>query len=382
MIIMALDHIRDLIHVNALTQDPTNLETTTPWLFMTRWITHLCAPTFVFLAGTSVFLASTNKPLRDQQRFLLTRGLWLILLEFTVINFGIWWNLHFEVFIFQVIGTFGFGFIALSFLIRFPAKNLGITGIAIICLHGLISAFFATSAIVPQSVSGSAASEFNWLSIASPFMTSMVIPLPWSKTLIIGYPPIPWLGIMLAGYGAGKFFQQEQPQRIKTFLRLALILFGTFLVIRLINLYGDPVVWSEQKNALYTILSFINVSKYPPSFLYTCITLSLMFLMLAGAEKIKSANTVFETYGRVPLFYYLVHWYLIHLTMFAVLFAQGFGFDDFRFGFNFGRPEGVSGLELGWIYLIWITVILILYPLCKWYNRMKSTNSSWIFRYL
>ena len=372
MIIMALDHVRDLLHTTSITQLPTNLATTTPALFFTRWITYLCAPVFVFLSGASAFLSMKSKNnIPAARRFLLTRGLWLIVLEFTLVNFGVWFDIHFGVFIFEVIAAIGFGFIVLGLLLNVSPKTIGIIGLAIICLHNL-------APLVPFSE----ASLFK--KILMPFFAPGVYPLGGGRLFFMSYPPIPWLGIMLVGFAAGRFFEFETQKQQSLFLKTGLAAIGLFVLLRFINSYGDAVPWSHQKNGLFTFLSFINVTKYPPSLQFSLLFLGIMFLILAVLQgtKNKFSETV-SVYGKVPLFYFLVHWYIIHPIVFIMIFLQGFKSTDMVFGFNFGRPKEGSGLELWAIYLIWVALVALMYPLCKWYGRYKEKNkgNKWL-RYL
>jgi uncharacterized membrane protein len=372
MIIMALDHTRDLIHISSLTQQPTDLATTTPALFFTRWITHLCAPTFVFLSGTSAFISIRNRNnLAATRRFLLTRGLWLILLEFTLVNFGIWFDLHFNVFLFDVIATIGVGFLVLSLLLKASTRTIAIIGIAIIFLHGL-------APLVP--LQGTSAFK----KVLMPLFGPTAYPLGGGRLFVMGYPPIPWLGILLTGFAAGTLFERSVAARKPLFLKLGLSAIALFLLLRWVNIYGDPAPWHTQKTGVLTLLSFLNVSKYPPSLCFTLAMLGLMFLLLSVSEGIENKLTRIATvYGKVPLFYFLVHWYIIHPIMFLVVFLQGYGPADLLFGFNFGRPKGPSGVGLGLIYLIWILVVLLMYPLCRWYGRYKAAHPEkyWL-RYL
>ena len=372
MIIMALDHTRDLIHVDSISEQPTNLLTTTPMLFFTRWITHLCAPTFVFLSGTSAYLSYKSKnDVAASRRFLLTRGIWLFILEFTLVNFGVWFDIHFNVLLFDVIAAIGFGFIILNLLIQASVKTIAIIGLAIIFLHDL-------APLVPL------AESYVLKKVLTPFFGPAAFPFNGGRLFIMGYPPIPWLGILLTGFAAGPLFENTEKNRRAIFLKAGAISLVFFLVIRGLNIYGDPVPWSSQKNALFTFLSFMNVTKYPPSLAFTLVTLGFMFLMLAAAEGLTNAFARITTvYGKVPLFYFLVHWYIIHPIMFLVVFLQGYGSSDLVFGTNFGRPKGPSGLHLGWIYLIWLVVVVALYPLCKWYGQYKERHREkrWL-RYL
>lgn len=372
MIIMALDHVRDLIHVDSIAESPTNLSTTTPILFFTRWITHLCAPIFVFLAGTSAFLSfQKERNIVETRKFLMKRGIWLLLLEFTVVNFGMFFDAGFHLFIFEVIGAFGVGFIVLSLLLPLSATLIGITGLVIIFAHGL----FPLLPLQPGTFATAVGSLFSL----------NLIPLSEHRNLLIAYPPIPWLGIMLAGYGAGQFFRLAEQQRRMVFLKIGAGAVSLFLLLRAVNVYGDPSPWTTQKDSIYTFLSFLNVSKYPPSLLFCLITLGIMFLILFLAENANNrlANFV-GVYGKVPLFYFIVHFYLIHLALLVVLGAQGFSWSELDFASGtFGRPKDVaSGLPVGAVHAIWIAVVLVLYFPCRWYWRYKASHSSRWLRYL
>ena len=372
MIIMALDHLRDLMHTTAITQQPTNLTTTTPELFFTRWITHLCAPSFVFLSGASAFLSMKSKNnIAATGKFLLTRGLWLIVLELTLVNFGIWFDVHFNVFLFAVISAIGFGFIILSLLLNATPKTIGIIGILIICLHNL-------APLVPF------AETSLFKKILMPFFAPAMYPLGAGKVLLIGYPPVPWLGIMLVGFACGSFFEIRLQKQQSLFLKAGLSAIGLFVVLRFINVYGDLLPWSHQKNGLFTFLSFINLTKYPPSLDFCLLFLGILFLILSAIQGIKNKLTEYVcVYGKVPLFYYLIHWYIIHLLVFIMIFLQGFKRTDMVFGFNYGRPKTGSGIELWAIYIVWIAIVAVMYPLCKWYGRYKENHKEkkWL-RYL
>jgi uncharacterized membrane protein len=373
MILMVLDHVRDLMHVSSITQNPTDLSTTTALVFFTRIITYLCAPIFVFLAGTSAFLSYYRSENHSKSRkFLLQRGLWLILLEFTVINFGIWFDIGFHIYLFQVIAAIGLGFIILSFLLKLSPVKIGITGLVIIFGYQML-------ALVP-------ADSFPLLkTILTPLFTTTAIPLGSRINLIVGYPPIPWLGILLLGFYSGKLFQLPVDQRKSVFLKIGFGALVLFAILRGFNIYGDPSAWSMQKNGLFTLLSFINVTKYPPSLLFCLITLGIMFFILAFAEQSKNWFTnIVSVYGKVPLFFYLIHWYIVHPLLIVILFIQGFNWTEMDFASgNFGRPKGVaSGLELWAVYLIWIAVFLFLYYPCRIYATYKATHQKWWLKYI
>lgn len=372
MIIMALDHARDMIHVNSISQSPTNLETTTPVLFFTRWITHLCAPTFVFLAGTSAYISfKNNSSFLQSRNFLLKRGLYLILLEFIVVNFALFFDTGFHTLLFEVIAAIGFGFIVLSLLLKLSPKTVCIIGLIIIFFHNI-----APLIPLPET------SAFK--KILMPIFAPGAFPF-LNKVFVMAYPPIPWLGIMLVGFASGKLFELPQGKRKSLFIKIGLSALMLFVIIRFVNVYGDTVPWSVQQQNVFTFLSFLNVTKYPPSLVFCLITLGIMFLILALAEGAKGKFiNIASVYGRVPLFYFLVHFFLIHFILLAILFLQGFHWSklDFASG-TFGRPKGVeSGLPLWAVYLIWISVVLILYKPCVWFGKYKSEHKHWWLKYL
>ncbi|MBD2752908.1 DUF1624 domain-containing protein [Spirosoma validum] len=362
MVIMALDHVRDLLHISALTQNPADLTTTTPAIFLTRWITHLCAPTFVFLSGTSAYLSLRKRNGVSARRFLLKRGIVLILLELTVINFAFWFDIHFHSLMLQVIYAIGGGFIILSFLVRLPAKWVGLIGLIIVFGHNLLQ-------LIPAFTDSTA--RF----MAALFFRVEFFAISPSFAVLVAYPIIPWLGIMLVGYAFGQLIEQPLEQRKPLLLRIGLGCLAVFMLLRFLNGYGDPAPWSPQKDGLFTFLSFINVTKYPPSLLYDLLLLGLMFLILAAADGVNNAFTNWLTvYGKVPMFYYILHWYLVHLSMLAMSFLQSYSFADIPSGpLNFGRPAG-AGISLGLVYMVWFGLVLLLYPLCKWYGRYKAAH--------
>jgi len=373
MIIMVLDHVRDLMHVDSVTITPTDLSKTTAAVFLTRLVTYLCAPIFVFLAGSSAFLSLQNSSNRKQQQsFLLKRGLWLILLEFTVVNFGIWFDPGFHLYLFQVIAAIGFGFIALSFLSKLSPKVIGGIGLFIIFTHNLLPLVPIEQGAILKT-------------ILTPLFSTTAIPLTAKTTLVMGYPPIPWIGILLAGYGFGVLFNRPQTERKNTFLKIGLVSLALFFALRFINSYGDPTPWSAQKNSIFTMLSFINVTKYPPSLIFSLLTLGCMFLILSLAERIENRFTSFvSVYGKTPLFFYLIHWYIVHPLLIVILFIQDISWTamDFATG-NFGRPRGiVSGVELWAVYLIWIAIILLLYYPCRKYGEYKANQKLKWLKYI
>ncbi|MCU0341161.1 MAG: heparan-alpha-glucosaminide N-acetyltransferase domain-containing protein [Spirosomaceae bacterium] len=374
MVIMALDHTRDLMHVDALTQDPTNLATTTPMLFFTRWITHLCAPTFVFLSGVSAFLSFQNQNNPDEsRRFMLKRGLWLIFLEFTVVNFGIWFDVSFGILMSQVIGTIGFGFIVLSLLSRFSPKTIGLIGLTIIFGHNLLANVNFPPGTALHYIWGYLFRLSFWQ-------------FPSKFIFFVNYPVIPWLGILLAGFGFGLYLRVPDAQRRKLFLQVGLAALSVFVLLRTFNLYGDTQPWNyAQKHWTYSILSFMNVNKYPPSLLFVCATLGVSLLLLYFFDgKTNRFTQTMRVYGKVPLFYYLIHWYVLHCLLLVLMLFQGFQWSELNFEpFGFGRPKTGGGVGLLGVYVIWLSVVAALYPLCAWYSRYKAAHpEQWWWRYL
>ncbi|MDR6942908.1 DUF1624 domain-containing protein [Mucilaginibacter pocheonensis] len=362
MIIMVLDHVRDFFYVTSLSQSPTDLRTTTFILFFTRWTTHLCAPTFVFLSGVSVYLSIKANRGEGARAFLLSRGLWLILLDFTLINFGMWFDIGFHFLIFEVIAAIGVSFIILSLLYKLPHRLTGVIGVIILALHNLI--VFAPGAGTPL-----------YQKILMPFFSPQVFSLGNGRIFFMGYPPVPWLGIMLVGFGASSFFQLPKERQKLLFLKIGLTAIALFIVLRAINIYGDPSPWTVQKGLLYTLLSFANVTKYPPSLLFCLLFLGIMFLILSWVQLIKNKWTdIVRVYGRVPLFYFLVHWYIIHPFVLIMVLLEGYKTSDMVFGSNFGRPKSGSGLQLWAVYLVWMSMVVLMYPICKWYGKYKTKH--------
>ncbi|WP_019986858.1 DUF1624 domain-containing protein [Rudanella lutea] len=362
MVIMALDHVRDLLHVTATDQDPTNLATTTAPLFLTRWITHLCAPTFVFLSGTSAYLSLRKRNDGVARQFLLKRGLVLILFELTIVNFAFWFEIPFRALLLQVIYAIGAGFVILSVLARFPARTLGIVGLVILFGHNLL----ALVTLPPNPTLG-----FVWALL---FQTNFFQLSP-DFAVLVGYPVVPWLGIMLVGFGLGPLFEKPLHERKRQLTRLGLGALLLFVGLRFLNGYGDGAPWSVQATPMFTVLSFINVSKYPPSLLYSLLMLGIALLLLAWSDGVSNTmSRVLTVYGAVPMFYYILHWYMVHLILLGLLVLQGFSLANLNPApFSFGRPKG-SGVELSWVYLVWAGVVIGLYPLCRWYGRYKAAH--------
>jgi uncharacterized membrane protein len=373
MVIMALDHVRDFMHTTAMSQSPTNLETTTALLFMTRWITHLCAPTFVFLSGVSAYIAfKRNNNFSESRSFLLKRGILLVILEFTFINFALWFDIHFRFMIMEVIAAIGLSFIVLSFLLKLSSRTIGIIGLLIILCHNLLQ--YVTIPANPVSIF-----------LSSVLFRPFLMKITPGFSIFTAYPLIPWLGIMLTGFACGELFSITPERRKKIFLITGTGAIFAFVILRFINIYGDPSPWFQQKSGLFTLLSLINTTKYPPSLLFTLLFLGITFIVLFISERVSNRFTqILTVYGKVSLFYFVIHLFVIHSLMFVMLRLQGFGSVDLLFGaFNNGRPKTGGGVELWAVYLIWLSVVILLYPLCRWYGNYKSEHKENKFlRYL
>ena len=375
MMIMALDHVRDFFHIAAITGNPTDLQTTTPQLFFTRWITHFCAPTFVFLSGASAFLSGRKKTQKDLSAFLIKRGLWLVLVEMLIITLGLTFNPLYNVLIWQVIWAIGWSMVILGLLVRLPIIYIAIIGFAIVVGHNITD--YLT---LPKDGIGSV--------LWTVLVTSRGAFYPIGQTHVIGdfYAILPWTGLMLVGYSFGSYFSmiQDPELRKKRLLIIGFIVVLTFVILRFINKYGDPIPWAHQKNAIFTLLSFLNVTKYPCSLMYCCMTIGPAILFLALIENVQNAFTKITTvYGRVPFFYYVLHFYIIHLLLVVIFFATGYGVKDIipqNSPFLF-RPNDF-GFPLWVVYLIWLSVVALLYRPCKWFSKYKQTHSQWWLSYL
>lgn len=366
MIVMALDHARDFFAAGGF--NPRDVAD--PALFLTRWITHFCAPIFVFLAGISVFLyGAQGRTAGAVSRYLLTRGLWLVLIELTVVRLA--WTFHLNVAFFglQVIFAIGASMIVLAALVHLPRSAIAAVGLAMIVGHNTLDG------IKPEAFGAWAP---LWSLLHQPGMVDPGAPIK----LYVLYPLIPWIGVMAAGYALGPVFLREPASRRRWLCGLGAAAMAGFVLLRASNLYGDPAPWVAHDSLLATVLSFINCEKYPPSLLYVAMTLGPALLLLAAFDGVRGrVAEAITTFGRVPFFYYVVHLYLIHAL--AVLFAWltiGDGTWLFR-PFPAGRPAGY-GLGLPGVYLVWLGVVAALYPLCRWFAAIKRRRGEWWWTYL
>jgi len=370
MIVMALDHTRDFFAGGGF--NPRDVTDTA--LFLTRWVTHFCAPTFIFLAGISAYLYGTQKRarghnIREVSRFLVTRGLWLVLIEFTLVRVGWSFDVHFNYFVAQVIFAIGVSMIALSAIVHLPRGVIAAIGLAMIAGHNALDGIKAEQlgAVAPL-----------WNLLHQPGLFDIA---PGVKFFVL-YPLIPWIGVMAAGYALGPVFMQERAARVRQLFMLGAAVTLGFFVLRATNLYGDPAPWTIQDSVLATVLSFINCEKYPPSLLYLAMTLGPALMLVAAFEWVRGpvANWV-ATFGRVPFFYYVVHIFLLHAL--AILFAWATIADiGWLFGPLAGHKPAAYGLSLAGVYAVWLGVVVALYPLCRWFAGIKRRRTGWWWSYL
>lgn len=380
MVIMALDHIRDYFHITANTHDPLDLATTSPGLFLTRWVTHFCAPAFVLLSGTSIFLQGQRKESTALAAFLVKRGLWLVFAEIFIVSLAWTFNPAYEIIPFQVIWAIGMSMIIMGILVFFkvPTRVMVAVGLVIVMGHNAFD--FVEDDPGFQST-------IWWDFLHYGFFTTHEI-LPGHNAMLVYAFPV-WTGVMMLGYGLGQWFTPgfDEAKRKKNLLTTGLTLLAFFVVLRFTNWYGDPIDWSQQKTAILTFLSFINVDKYPASLLYLSIMLGMALILLALVEKAENGFTrVMTSFGRTAFFYYIIHLYLIHALSTGLYFLNGHTAAEAKqpenhFPFLYLVPG--EGLSLGMTYLVWVGVIAILYPLCYFYDRYKTRHKEqWWLSYL
>jgi uncharacterized membrane protein len=385
IVIMALDHVRDyflggpgMVGIGGNLLDPT---TTTPALYVTRWITHLCAPTFVFLAGVSAYLQfAKGKSTGQLSRFLATRGLWLIFLEVTVLSFG--WSFGFPyAFFLQVIWAIGLCMLALAALVWLPRMAVLAIGIAITAGHNLLDPITAEQGGL----------LWTFLHDGGPLIIGgMPIGL-------VAYPVLPWIGVAALGYGLGGVFTEAPEKRNRTILLIGLGMLAAFLVLRFAMVYGDPAFptgpeadwkdWRQQATLGAALMVFFDVQKYPPSLQFTLVTLGIMLTLWPVFTRLRGpVASVLNTFGAVPFFFYVLHIYLIHILAIAANAAAGRNVDGmFNYLINvFTAPEKLEGLgfSLPYVYLAWAVVLALLYPVCRWWQGVRARERKWWMSYL
>ncbi len=370
MIIMTLDHTRDFLHIPG--PSPVNMQTTTVILFFTRWITHFCAPTFVFLSGVSAFLAGQRRTRGELSLFLVKRGFWLILSDMLIISLLFTFDPGYHVIVLEVLWAIGFGMILLAALIRLPLRAIAAIGILILFGHNLLD-----NVSIPQD---------TFLGgLATVFLTAAgsIIPLGGGRIVAELYAVLPWAAPMFLGYAFGSLYKADynSDSRKRILLVSGISLTLLFVALRLINHYGNPVPWSVQRNAAHTFLSFLNTTKQPPSLLYFCMTLGPLLIFLSFAERWQNRITeICRVYGNVPYFYFIVHLCLLRAINVFLVVIQGIpikftGFPLVWQAENFGYP-------LWAVYLFWLLIVTLLYFPCKWYGTYKKTHNNWWLSYL
>ena len=368
MILMALDHTRDFFGMPG--QNPTDMASTTPALFLTRWVTHFCAPVFFLLTGTGAYLSLRRKSPGELSRFLFTRGIWLILLEVVLVRcFAYQFNFDYRVTMLLVLWALGWAMITLSALVRMPAFVATAFGGLLIVGHNLLDSVKSASPL--------------WAILHSP---GFVVNTP-EHVVFVAYPLIPWIGVTAVGYGLGQVYSWEAERRRGFLLRLGLALSLAFLVIRGLNIYGDPSRWMRQKTAVFTVLSFLNTTKYPPSLLFLLMTLGPAMVFLWSVDRgtprvLRPALTI----GKVPLFYYVLHFALIHLLAVVTCYVR-YGsahwmFESPDLGHYPFSPPPDWGYSLPVVYLVWALVVVTMYPLCRWFAGLKQRRSDVWLSYL
>lgn len=355
MVVMALDHTRDFL--TNLSYQPTDLSKASTILFLTRFVTHYCAATFVFLAGTSAFLTiSRGKTKNQAARFLVSRGLWLIFLELTIIRFGWLMDLDYHFIFLQVIWAIGCSMLVLAALIYLPMPFIAAFGFILIFGHDLCDNFTA------QGLNPVVTDIWDFLHITG-------IVKIGSVHVMAFYPLVPWIGIMALGYCFGTLYKMDAARRQKLLVIIGCSAILLFIAIRSFNFYGDPFNWTDQHSWYRDILSFIDINKYPPSLDYVLITLGPVMLLLAAFEHVHNRlSDIFLVYGRVPLFYYILHLYLLRLLMFATFIIA-----DKHKGYSF---------SLWVVYAVWLLAVFILYFPCRWFMKYKQTHKQWWLSYL
>ncbi len=368
MIVMALDHTRDFFGVPG--QNPTDLSTASAALFATRWITNFCAPVFFLLTGTGAYLSLRRKSTSELSRYLFTRGLWLLVLETVVVRcLAYQFNVDYRVTMLLVLWALGWAMITLSVLVRLPASAVAAVGTIMIASHNLFDVVKSASAV--------------WTVLHSP---GFLLNTP-QHVVFVGYPLIPWIGVTAVGYALGQVYSWEAARRRSFLLRAGLAVSLAFLVLRGANVYGDPSRWTMQGSALFTALSFLNTTKYPPSLLFLLMTLGPAMLFLRAVDGgtprwLEPALVI----GKVPLFYYMLHFFLIHLLAVLTCYAK-YGSAHWMFesptlaNYPFTAPPG-WGHSLLVVYLVWALVVVVMYPLCRWFAALKQRRRDWWLSYL
>jgi uncharacterized membrane protein len=362
IVLMVLDHARDFFV--GVGPGPTLLATTTLPLFLTRWLTHFCAPVFVLLAGVSAQLYAQKRGLPAARHFLLTRGLWLVVLELTIVRFAWIPEPFYHFVLLQVIWVLGWAMVALAGLSYLPTRAVVALGALIVVGHNALDRF-------DRGNFGQLEPVWNLLHERA------MLKLDGSHRVFVSYPFLPWLGVVSLGFGLGAWFRKPAAERQRLLIRCGAAATLGFVLLRALNVYGDPVPWSDQaRGSAFTVLSFLNCQKYPPSLAYLLMTLGPALIVLGLLERVPSRSwQPLVTFGRVPLFFYVAHLYLLRFSAAPLAFA--------RFGPSaFQPPPGHAGspeYPLWTAYVALIVALLLLYPACRWFARKKAeSRSPWL----
>lgn len=372
---MALDHVRDFTMTGSEI-DPLANPAIGTGLFFTRWITHFCAPVFVLLAGTSAGLMTARKDRRALARFLVSRGVWLVAIEIFVISnlttfaprgipqFG-----GHIVAIMQVIWAIGAGMLALAALQYLGRRRCLVIGVAIVAGHNLLDPWWPAGALLePRHLWVAAHAQMSYF--AGPYQFGFV------------YPVLPWIGVMLVGFGTSAVFERPVEKRRAALLRAGVALTAAFVVLRGIGVYGDPNPWQVQTaGALATVIDFLNTTKYPPSLLFLLMTLGPAAIFCAFVDRWSGRiKNVLVTFGRAPFAFYVVHIFVIHITAIVLGVAQGFRAQEFLTMFLF-FPKGY-GVGVAGVYVLWVMVVAVMYPVCRWVAGIKARRRDWWLSYV
>ena len=372
MIVMALDHTRDFFGVAGVS--PTDIARTSAPLFLTRWITHICAPVFFLLTGAGASLARGRRTNRDLAWLLATRGLWLLVLELTLVRcVGFQFNFDYRVTMLIVLWALGWAMIALAPLVYLPPAAVAAWGVFLIATHNVLDG-------IPRSAN-------PIVGALQAILHGPGMVLATSEHVVFAaYPLIPWIGVTALGFGLGAIYRQR-PDRRAFLMRAGVACCMAFVALRWINGYGDPAPWAVQRSTLFTILSFLNTTKYPPSLLFLLMTLGPAFLLLALVDR-RTPRVLRPAlaYGRVPLFYFVLHLMLIHGLAILVCYAR-YGTAHWMFEsptldrYPFTQPPG-WGFSLPLVYAAWVSVVALLYVPCRWFAGIKMRRRDWWLSYL
>jgi len=379
MIVMAIDHVRDFVHRGAMFQSPTDLATTTPFLFLTRWITHFCAPVFMLTAGMGAYFFWRNgeRTRTELSRFLVTRGAWLIVLELTLMQVAYNFNLSSSNPVFLIVlWVLGACMIVLSALVWLPIGALAVVSVATIVLHNTLDGIRAQSL-------GRLAPAWILLHQVGAFPVA-------GRIVIAAYSLIPWFAVMALGFCLGPVFSSDPNLRRRRFLTLGAGMTVAFVAVRALNVYGDPSPWTTQPTGMFTLLSFLNTTKYPPSLAFLLMTLGPALILLSAFDRVSfSRSHPFIVFGRVPLFYFVLHFFLAHVAI-VVLALASYGTAAMQFMFqplpSMGGPAKAFPPDFGyplWVaYAVWAVIVIGLYPLCRWFATVKERGGRWWLSYL